>query len=71
MEQIFLTYGLSKETVTAIMMPYRKTDIKVCSIDDDDDDGDNIYTCSIVTWHSHLDSAVQLAYFQLVKMLLW
>ena len=29
MEQILLTYGLSKETVTAIMMLYRNTKVKV------------------------------------------
>ena len=31
MEQIVLTYGLPKETVTAIMMLYKNTKVKVCS----------------------------------------
>ena len=35
MEQILLTYGLSKETFTAIMMPYRKMKVKDCSPDGD------------------------------------
>ena len=37
MEQILLTYGLLKETVTAIMMLYRNTKVKVCSPDGDTD----------------------------------
>ena len=35
MEQILLAYGLPKETVTAIMKPYRNTKVKVCSPDGD------------------------------------
>ena len=34
-EQILLAYGLRKETVAAIMMLYRNTKIKVCSLDGD------------------------------------
>ena len=37
MEQILLTYGLPKETVAAIMMLYRNTKVKVCSLDGDTD----------------------------------
>ena len=33
MEQIFWANGLTKETVTAIMIPYRNTKVKVCSPD--------------------------------------
>ena len=32
-DQILLTFGLPKETVTAIMMLYRNTEVKVCSPD--------------------------------------
>ena len=35
MEQIFLAYGRPKETITAIMMFYRKTKINVRSPDED------------------------------------
>ena len=37
MEQILLTYGLPKETVAVIMMLYRNTKVKVCSLDGDTD----------------------------------
>ena len=37
MKQILLTYGLPKETVAAIMMLYRNTKVKVCSLDGDTD----------------------------------
>ena len=37
MEQILLAYGLPKETITAIMMLYRNTKVKVCSPDGDTD----------------------------------
>ena len=37
MEQIPLTYSLPKETVTAIIMLYRNTKLKVCSQDGDTD----------------------------------
>ena len=37
MEQILLTYGLPNETVTAIMMLYRNTKVKVRSLDGDTD----------------------------------
>ena len=37
MEQILLAYGLPKETVAAIMMLYRNTKVKVCSLDGDTD----------------------------------
>ena len=37
MEQILLTYSLPKETVTAIMILYRNTKVKVCSSDGDTD----------------------------------
>ena len=37
MEQILLTYGLPKETVTAIMMLYRNMKVKVRSPDEDTD----------------------------------
>ncbi len=37
MEQILLVYGLPKETVTAIMMLYRNTKVKVYSLDGDTD----------------------------------
>ena len=37
MEQIFLAYGLSKETVAAIMMLYENTKVNVCSPDGDTD----------------------------------
>ena len=37
MEQILLTYGLPKETVAAIMMLYRNTQVKVHSLDGDTD----------------------------------
>ena len=33
MEQILLTYGLPKETITAIMMLYKNTKVKVHSLD--------------------------------------
>ena len=33
MKQILLIYGLTTETVTAIMMLYRNTKVKVCSPD--------------------------------------
>ena len=35
MEPMLLRYGLSKETVTAIMMLYRNTKVKVYSPDED------------------------------------
>ena len=35
MEQILLAYGLSRKTVTAIMMPYKNTIVKVCLSDGD------------------------------------
>ena len=35
MEQILLAYGLSPKTVTAIMMIYKNTKVKVCSSDGD------------------------------------
>ena len=35
MEQILLAYGLPLETVTAIMMLYRNTKLKVSSLDGD------------------------------------
>ena len=37
MEQILLTYSLPKETVTAIMILYRNTKVKVLSLDGDTD----------------------------------
>ena len=37
MEQIWLAYGLPKETVTAIMMLYRNTKVKVHCLDGDTD----------------------------------
>ena len=37
MEQILLAYSLLKETVTAIMMLYKNTKVKVCSPDEDTD----------------------------------
>ena len=37
MEQILLAYGLPKETVAAIMILYRNTKVKVCSLDGDTD----------------------------------
>ena len=37
MEQILLVYGLQEETVAAIMMLYRDTKVKVCSLDGDTD----------------------------------
>ena len=37
MKQILLAYGLPKETVTAIMILYRNTKVKVCSPDGDTD----------------------------------
>ena len=37
MEQILLAYGIPKETVTAIMMLYKNTKVKVCSLDGDTD----------------------------------
>ena len=37
MEQIFLAYGLPKETVTDIMMLYRSMKVKLCSPDGDTD----------------------------------
>ena len=37
MEQILLAYSLPKETVTAIIMLYRNTKVKVCSPDGDTD----------------------------------
>ena len=37
MEQILLAYGLSKETVAAIMMLYKNTKVKVCSLDGNTD----------------------------------
>ena len=37
MEQILLAYGLPEETVTAIMMLYRNTQVKVRSPDGDTD----------------------------------
>ena len=40
MEQILLTYGLPKETVTVIMMLYKNTKVKVRSPDSDTDDFD-------------------------------
>ena len=36
-EQILLVYSLPKETVTAIMVLYRNTKVKVCSPDGDTD----------------------------------
>ena len=35
MEQILLAYGLPKETIAAITIPYRNTKVKVCSPDGD------------------------------------
>ena len=37
MEQILLAHGLPKETVTAIMMLYKNTIVKVCYSDEDTD----------------------------------
>ena len=37
MEQILLAYSLPKETVATIMMLYRNTKVKVCSLDGDTD----------------------------------
>ena len=37
MEQILLSYGLPKETITAIMMLYKNMKVKVCSPDEDTD----------------------------------
>ena len=37
MEQILLTYGLPKETVAAIMMPYKNMKVTVCSPDGNTD----------------------------------
>ena len=37
MEQILPAFGLTKETVRAIMMLYRNTKAKVCSVDRDKD----------------------------------
>ena len=37
MELILLAYGLPKETVTAIMILYRNTKVKVVSLDGDTD----------------------------------
>ena len=37
MEQILLAYGLPKETITAIMMLYKNTKVKVRSSDGDTD----------------------------------
>ena len=37
MKQILLAYSLPKETITAIMMLYRNTTVKVCSPDGDTD----------------------------------
>ena len=37
MEQTLLTYGLPKETVTAILIPYKNTKVKVRSPDGDTD----------------------------------
>ena len=37
MEQILLAYGLPKETITAIMIPYTNTKVKVRSPDGDTD----------------------------------
>ena len=37
MEQILLTYGIPKETVTAIVMLYKNTKVKVCSPDGNTD----------------------------------
>ena len=37
MEQIFLTYIIPKETITAIMMLYKNTKVKVHSTDRDTD----------------------------------
>ena len=37
MEQILLAYGLPKETVTALIMLYRNTKVKVRSLDGDTD----------------------------------
>ena len=37
MEQILLAYGQPKESVTAMMMLYKNTKVKVCSIDRDTD----------------------------------
>ena len=42
MEQIQLTYGLPKETVKAIMMLYRNTEVKVLSLDEDADYFDTV-----------------------------
>ena len=37
MELILLTYGQPEETVAAIMMLYRNTKVKVCTLDGDTD----------------------------------
>ena len=37
MEQILLAYGLSKETITAIIMLYKNTKKMICSPDDHTD----------------------------------
>ena len=37
MEQILLAYDLTKETITAIMIPYKNTKVNVCSPDGDTD----------------------------------
>ena len=37
MEQILLAYGLPKETIAAIMILYKNTKVKVCSLDGDAD----------------------------------
>ena len=37
MEQILITYDLPKETIAAIMMIYKNTELKVCAPDGDPD----------------------------------
>ena len=42
MEQILLAYGLSKETVAAIMMPFQNTKVKVCASNKNKDSFDTV-----------------------------
>ena len=73
MEQILLIYSLPKETITAIMMLYRNTKVKVCSPDGDTDyfnivagvlPGDTLAPYLFIIWKSHLTDKMKRNFFQ-------
>ena len=84
MEQILLAYGLPKETVTAIMMLYKNTKVKVHSLDGDTDyfdivagvlQGDTLAPYLFIIWLDYmLRMSIDLVkenHFKLIKERSW